>query len=70
MLNLLVDKIIISKEGLKNMCNEFVQDSFKSISEIDYNQLNSCSLKLIGCYGNRDPIARFLLNKNIINHQV
>ncbi|GBB87958.1 hypothetical protein RclHR1_14460001 [Rhizophagus clarus] len=65
-----VDKIIIFKEGLKNLCNDFVQNSFKSISEIDYNQLNSCSLKLIGCYGNHYSIAKFLLNKNVIDNQL
>ncbi|CAB4409762.1 unnamed protein product [Rhizophagus irregularis] len=68
--NGLVDKIIIYKEGLKNLCNDLVQHSFKSISEIDYNQLNSCSLRLIGCYGNHNSIAKFLLNKNIIDYQL
>ncbi|CAB4480248.1 unnamed protein product [Rhizophagus irregularis] len=38
--------------------------------EIDYNQLNSCSLRLIGCYGNHNSIAKFLSNKNIIDYQL
>jgi len=67
---MIVDKIIISKEGLKNLCNKFVPNSFKSISEIDYNRLNSRSLRLIGCYGNNTLIAKLLLNKNYIDQQL
>ncbi|CAI2196634.1 7966_t:CDS:2, partial [Funneliformis geosporum] len=68
--NGLVDKIIISKEGLKDLCNDYVKDSFKSISDIDYNQLNSCSMKLIGCYGNHVLIAKLLLDKDIIDQKL
>ncbi|GES77128.1 hypothetical protein GLOIN_2v1880492 [Rhizophagus clarus] len=62
-----VDKIIISKEYLRKLCNDMVPSSFKSISEINYTRLNSISFRLIGCYGNRNLIAKFLLNKNIID---
>ncbi|CAG8640440.1 7688_t:CDS:2, partial [Funneliformis mosseae] len=68
--NGLVDKIIISKEGLKNLCNDYVKNSFKSISDIDYNQLNSCTMRLIGCYGNHVLITKLLLNKNIIDQKL
>ncbi|CAB4374198.1 unnamed protein product [Rhizophagus irregularis] len=65
-----VDKIIISKEYLKKLCNDMVPSSFKSISEINYTELNSISFRLIGCYGNRNLIAKLLLNKNIIDQQL
>ncbi|CAG8491773.1 7035_t:CDS:10 [Funneliformis caledonium] len=68
--NGLVDKIIISKEGLKNLCNDYVKNSFKSISDIDYNQLNSCTMRLIGFYGNHVLIAKLLLNKDIIDQKL
>ncbi|CAB4415712.1 unnamed protein product [Rhizophagus irregularis] len=66
----IVDRIIISKEYLGKLCNDMVQSSFKSISEINYSELNSISFRLIGCYGNRILIAKLLLNKNIIDQQL
>ncbi|GBC07437.1 hypothetical protein RclHR1_07470002 [Rhizophagus clarus] len=68
--NGLVDKIIISKESLKKLCNDMVPLSFKSISDINFTKLNSISFRLIGCYGNHTLIAKLLLNKNIINQQI
>ncbi|GES75141.1 hypothetical protein GLOIN_2v1781568 [Rhizophagus clarus] len=64
-----VDKIIISKEHLRRLCNNMVPSSFKSISEINYKELNSISFRLIGCYGNCNLIAKFLLSRDIINKQ-
>ncbi|CAG8468073.1 14418_t:CDS:10 [Rhizophagus irregularis] len=69
-INDVVDKIIISKEYLEKLCNDMVPSSFKSISEINYTKLNSISFRLIGCYGNRNLIAKFLLNRNIIDQQL
>ncbi|CAB4420461.1 unnamed protein product [Rhizophagus irregularis] len=68
--NGIVDKIIISKEQLRKLCNDMVPSSFKSISEINYTKLNSISIRLIGCYGNRNLIAKLMLNRNIINQQI
>ncbi|PKC68807.1 hypothetical protein RhiirA1_456805 [Rhizophagus irregularis] len=68
--NGLVDKIIISKDSLKKLCNDMVPYSFKSISDINFTKLNSISFRLVGCYGNHTLIAKLLLNKNIINQQI
>ncbi|PKY52172.1 hypothetical protein RhiirA4_408076 [Rhizophagus irregularis] len=68
--NGIVDKIIISKEYLEKLCNDMVPSSFKSISEINYTELNSISFRLIGCYGNRNLIAKLLLNGNIIDQKL
>jgi hypothetical protein len=62
-----VEKIIISMESLKKLCNNMVPSSFKSTSDIDFTELNSISFRLIGCYGNRTLIARLLLKTKIIN---
>ncbi|CAG8555006.1 15242_t:CDS:10, partial [Cetraspora pellucida] len=43
-----VDKIIISKDSLKQLCNDMVPYSFISISEIEYNRLNTLSFRLVG----------------------
>ncbi|GBB83179.1 hypothetical protein RclHR1_00010061 [Rhizophagus clarus] len=68
--NGIVDKIIISKEHLRRLCNDMVPSSFKSISEINYTELNSKSFRLIGCYGNRNLIAKLLLNNDMIDQRV
>ncbi|CAB4410518.1 unnamed protein product [Rhizophagus irregularis] len=65
-----VDRITISKDSLKKLCNNIIPSSFKSISEIDYEKLNSISFRLIGCYGNHFLIAKFLLNKKIIDQKI
>ncbi|CAG8584575.1 25121_t:CDS:10, partial [Gigaspora margarita] len=65
--NGLVDKILISQQHLKKLCNEMVPNSLKSISKIQFEQLNSCHVRLIGCYGRNDLIAKLLLNKNVID---
>ncbi|CAG8614863.1 4874_t:CDS:10, partial [Gigaspora rosea] len=68
--NGLVDKIIISKDSLKKLCNDMVPYSFTSISEIEYNRLNTISFRLIGCYGNHLLIAKLLLKMKIINSKL
>ncbi|CAI2198795.1 6231_t:CDS:2, partial [Funneliformis geosporum] len=65
-----IDKISLSKEGLEQLCNNFISDSYQSISEIDYNKLNSKSLQLIGCYGNHNLIAKLLLNQEKIDQRL
>ncbi|CAG8652939.1 13591_t:CDS:2, partial [Acaulospora morrowiae] len=65
-----VDKIIISQEFLRKLCNDMVPNSFKSISEVNYASLNSRSLGLVGIYGNRETIAEYLLQKNAINKTI
>ncbi|CAG8818408.1 24410_t:CDS:2, partial [Cetraspora pellucida] len=62
-----IDKIIISTESLKRLCNDLEPNSFKSISNIDYTKLNHTKLKLIGCYGNHVLIAKLLLENQIID---
>ncbi|CAG8435124.1 11383_t:CDS:10 [Funneliformis mosseae] len=68
--NGLVDKIIISKDSLKKLCNDMVPLSFKSISEINYTKLNSISFRLVGCYGIHNLIVKLLFEKNIIDQRI
>ncbi|CAI2161359.1 15834_t:CDS:10 [Funneliformis geosporum] len=65
-----VDKITISRDYLEKLCNNYVQSSFKSISEIDFVKLNAISIHLIGCYGNHALIAGLLKKKEIIDQQI
>ncbi|CAG8464426.1 13684_t:CDS:10 [Dentiscutata erythropus] len=65
-----VDKIIISQNSLKKLCNIIVPNSFKSISEINYASLNSKSLNFTGIYGTRESIAKYLLQSNLIDEQM
>ncbi|KAG9305010.1 hypothetical protein G9A89_007413 [Geosiphon pyriformis] len=68
--NGLVDKIIISQQFVKKLCNEIVPNSFKSISKVNYKKLNSKAISLVGVYGRNEMIANFLLHQNIINHSI
>ncbi|CAG8522535.1 1551_t:CDS:10, partial [Dentiscutata heterogama] len=54
-------------QHLKKLCNEMIPNSFKSISKIQFEQLNSCRVRLIGCYGRNGLIAKLLFNKNVID---
>ncbi|CAG8518802.1 6940_t:CDS:10, partial [Acaulospora morrowiae] len=68
--NGLVDKIIISKESLKKFCNKMVPSSYRSISEINYEKLDSISVNLVGCYGNYTLIAKLLHKQRIIDERM
>ncbi|CAG8529874.1 17251_t:CDS:10, partial [Acaulospora morrowiae] len=68
--NGLVDKIIISKESLKEFCNKMVPSSFKSISDINYSALDSVPVNLVGCYGNHVLIAKLLYKEHIIDEKI
>ncbi|RHZ49002.1 hypothetical protein Glove_535g12 [Diversispora epigaea] len=62
-----VDKIIISDKYMKELCNEIVPNSYRSISKIRFEQLNCRQVFLIGCYGKNELIAKFLLQKGLID---
>ncbi|CAG8442852.1 12656_t:CDS:10 [Acaulospora colombiana] len=68
--NGLVDKIIISKEHIKKLCNEIVLNSYRSISKIRFEQLNTRRIYLIGCYGRNALIAKLLLKKGFIDQSI
>ncbi|RHZ89868.1 hypothetical protein Glove_9g264 [Diversispora epigaea] len=65
----LVDKIIISQSDVKKLCNDMIPGSFKSISKINYEKLNSCQIHLIGIYGRNSLIAKLLLDKGMIDEK-
>ncbi|RHZ89869.1 hypothetical protein Glove_9g267 [Diversispora epigaea] len=67
--NGLVDKIIISQSDVKKLCNDMIPGSFKSISKINYEKLNSCHIHLIGVYGQNSLIAKLLLDKGIVDEK-
>ena len=46
-----------------------IPNSFKSITKINYENLNSRSIRLVGCYGRNELIAKFLFVKNIIDQK-
>ncbi|CAG8473329.1 38765_t:CDS:2 [Gigaspora margarita] len=68
--NGLVDKIIISKEYVEKICNEMVPNSYKSISKIRFEQLNSRRVHLVGCYGKNALIAKLLLREGVIDQSI
>ncbi|CAG8543055.1 1278_t:CDS:2, partial [Acaulospora morrowiae] len=67
---LAVEKIIVSQEFLKKLCNDMVPGSFESISKVNYASLNTKSLGFIGIYGRCEVIAKYLLQKNVIDKEI
>lgn len=65
-----MDKIIISQSDVKRLCDDIIPGSFRSISKIDYEKLNSRQIHLIGIYGRNSLIAKLLLDKGIIDDEM
>ncbi|CAG8665692.1 5558_t:CDS:10, partial [Funneliformis caledonium] len=59
----------VDLHDIKRLCDDIMPNSFKSISKINYKKLNSRSIRLVGCYGRNELIAKFLHNKNIISKE-
>ncbi|KAJ3232590.1 hypothetical protein HDU81_002853 [Chytriomyces hyalinus] len=66
----LVDKIIIAQESVKELCNQLIPGSFKSISSVDFQRLSEVKMKLVGVYGNRESLAAMLLKLDAIDQQI
>ncbi|CAG8468479.1 4455_t:CDS:2, partial [Acaulospora morrowiae] len=65
-----VENIIVSQEFLKKLCNDMIPGSYESISKVDYASLNTKSLGFIGIYGRYEVIARYFLQKNVIDEEI
>ncbi|KAG8899893.1 hypothetical protein FRC00_000733 [Tulasnella sp. 408] len=66
-----VDKIIISQESLGQFINTLLPGAYTNITKIDLNRLDrEASLRLIGIYGSKSEIARFLHSQGSIDGEV
>ncbi|CAG8560834.1 10676_t:CDS:10, partial [Paraglomus brasilianum] len=63
----LVCKAIIHPEELEKVCNILAPGSYRSVSDIQFKQLEDVDIQLVGCYGNCETISKLLLQNNVID---
>jgi len=56
----LVDKIVIAQESLQAFINCLSPGAYSSITKVNFKRLDKCPLKLLGLYGSKEEIVRFL----------
>ncbi|KAG8901724.1 hypothetical protein FRC00_005051 [Tulasnella sp. 408] len=67
----LVDKIIISQASLGRFINTILPGAYTSVTKIDFNRLDrDAQLPLIGIYGSKSEIVRFLQAAGSIDDDV
>ncbi|KAG8901723.1 hypothetical protein FRC00_005050 [Tulasnella sp. 408] len=67
----LVDKIIISQESLGRFINTVLPGAYTNVTKIDFARLDrEASLRLIGIYGSKSEIIRFLHSQGSIDDEV
>jgi len=52
---------VVDNDGLKAFVNSLTPGACKSVSSIDFAALNAHQLELIGIYGSKGEIVRFLV---------
>ncbi|KIO18763.1 hypothetical protein M407DRAFT_224787 [Tulasnella calospora MUT 4182] len=67
----LVDKIIISQESLGRFINSVLPGAYTNVTKIDFSRLDrEASLRLVGVYGSKSEIVRFLHSLGSIDDEV
>ncbi|RHZ83302.1 hypothetical protein Glove_97g119 [Diversispora epigaea] len=61
--------LALSIAGFMQRYNKVIPNSFKSVSKINYEKLNSRPIRLVGCYSRNGLIVKFLLAKTIIDQK-
>lgn len=57
---MLVDKIIIAQDSLKDLIDTLSAGAYTSISKINFAALDRTSIKATGVYGSKSEIVRLL----------
>ena len=63
----IVDKIVIAQQSLQAFINALSPGAYSSITKVNFKKLDSYSLKLLGVYGSKEEIVRFLREINIVD---
>ncbi|KAG8938850.1 hypothetical protein FRC04_007415 [Tulasnella sp. 424] len=67
----LVDKIIISQESLGRFINSVLPGAYTNVTKIDFARLDrEASLHLVGIYGSKTEIVRFLRSLGSVDDEV
>ena len=64
-----MDKIIIAQTELSRFINELAPGAYKSLTKVDYNQLDRIPVRPLGVYGSKSEIVRFLKSLNAIDDE-
>ncbi|EJD48573.1 hypothetical protein AURDEDRAFT_183459 [Auricularia subglabra TFB-10046 SS5] len=56
----LVDNIVIDQDGFKAFANAVCPGAYSSLTKVDFSALDKTQLELVGIYGSKGEIARFL----------
>jgi hypothetical protein len=65
-----VDKIIIAQPELSQFINELAPGAYRSLTKVDYNDLDRIPVRPLGVYGSKSEIVRFLRSLNAINGEM
>ncbi|KAI9437934.1 hypothetical protein BJY52DRAFT_1381767 [Lactarius psammicola] len=68
--NGLVDKIVVAQESLQAFINALSPGAYSSITRINFKILDDLLLKLIGVYGSREEIVRFLREMSAVDAEM
>jgi hypothetical protein len=60
LIHFIVDKIVIAQQSLQAFINALSPGAYSSITKVNFKKLDNSSLKLLGVYGSKEEIVRFL----------
>jgi hypothetical protein len=64
---ILVDKIVIAQQSLQAFINALSPGAYSSITKVNFKRLDKCPLKLLGLYGSKEEIVRFLREIHVVD---
>ncbi|KAH7105368.1 hypothetical protein BKA62DRAFT_689447 [Auriculariales sp. MPI-PUGE-AT-0066] len=65
-----VDKIVIDEAGVKAFVNKLHPGAYKTISSVDFTSLDASRLELVGVYGSKTEITRFLVESGHVDESI
>ncbi|KZV70579.1 hypothetical protein PENSPDRAFT_665019 [Peniophora sp. CONT] len=66
----LVDKIIISQDGVQEFIDDLYPGAYTSMTRIDFKALDKLLIKPIGIYGSKSELVRFLGTLDAIDEEI
>ena len=60
LIEIIVEKIVIAQQSLQAFINALSPGAYSSITKVNFKKLDNRTLKLLGVYGSKEEIVRFL----------
>ena len=67
LIEFIVDKIVIAQQSLQAFINALSPGAYSSITKVNFKKLDNRTLKLLGVYGSKEEIVRFLREINAVD---